>query len=205
MKNIKKFVVFILVTLVFLTSLKTDVMAGTKFTLNAPTAPAGGFKSGDILKFTINVDTQGESVTSTQVGISYQSEFLQYQNLEKGNTFDSVTSQPDGTDKLILKGTSSAGFKGTGVYTYVNLKIIATSPGSAQLCSLYNPATSPTPTTGYVSSPTPTTPYSVSPAPTNAPQNLPQTGSFDYLGPLGLAGIIMISFKIILDIKEKIG
>ncbi|MDO8498118.1 MAG: cohesin domain-containing protein [bacterium] len=181
--------------------LPSSVAAGTRFTLVAPTEPAGGFKTGDTIKFTVNVDTQGETVYSTQVGINYQSQYIQFQTTTAGNTFTSITSSADSTGGLLVKGSSSSGFSGTGVYSYVDFKIVATAPGSTQLCSLYAPSATPTvaPTTPIVSTGTPL-PTSVQPT-VPVPTALPQTGSFEQLSTVALVGLVLISFRFILMIK----
>lgn len=139
-------VIYNLILLISFFFLITSVQAATKFNLVQPNSQVN---RGDTIKFTITVDTQGESVASTSVGVAYNSSDLQFVGVEKGNTFTTVTGVPTsgstaGTSNLIVSGTSSPGFNGTGDYAYVSFKIIATSAGSTQLCSLFTPQSTPT-------------------------------------------------------------
>ncbi len=112
---------------------------------------------GQEVTFTITVDTKGESLSTARIGLQYETQYLEFLNAIPGDTFTSISVEEIEPGKLVLTGTSTTPFNGEGVFSYVKFKLIADSPGTSQLCSLFNPdsvETSPTPTT----TPTPTTP-----------------------------------------------
>ncbi len=128
-------------------------------------APSGTLQSGQNVQFTINVNTEGQSMTSTSVGMTYDTQYVQYVSASAGNTFTTVSANDLGGGKLVLTGSSDSGYSGSGSFAVVTFKIIATSPGSTTLCALYNPDT-PTPT----------------PAPGNQPTTPPQPTSLPTTG-----------------------
>lgn len=119
-------------------------------------APSGTLTRGQDVQFTINIDTQGQSLTTTTIGMSHKTDVLQYISTTPGDTFTTVEVKNQEGGKLIFKGSNPSGFSGTGTFAIVTFKLIANAPGSTELCVLFNPET-------------PTQP----PAPTS----LPQTGS----------------------------
>ncbi|MEK7522339.1 MAG: cohesin domain-containing protein [Patescibacteria group bacterium] len=131
-------------------------------------APSGELVRGQDVKFTINVDTEEKSLSSTSIGMTYETQYLEYVSVTPGDTFTTVSADVQGDGKFIITGTSTTPYSGSGVFAYVTYKLIATGPGSTKLCALYNPST-PTSTPGP--SPTPGGPTSP-PAPTA----LPKTG-----------------------------
>lgn len=147
---------------IFLIAAKTSY--AVKFDL---IAPSGTLTSGQNVQFTINVDTQEESMTSTSVGMTYETQYLQYVSAVAGDTFTTISTDVQDGGKLVLTGTSTDGFSGTGSFAVVTFKLIAKSPGSTELCALYNPGTTPTPAT-----------TTSTPGPTSAtvPTALPTTG-----------------------------
>jgi len=138
-------------------------------------APSGELQRGQDVVFTINIDTEGKSLTSTSIGMTYQTNDLEYVSTVPGNTFTTITTDAQEGGKLIISGSSTDGYSGLGSYAVVTFKLIATAPGSSQLCALFNPATSPTPTPNPSSPPVPT---SLAPTSPPAPTSLPRTGSF---------------------------
>lgn len=187
----KKVVVFLCMAILF-SFVGSKKAYAIKFDLIAPNPPSGGFKQGDVIKFTINVNTQAESVNSTEIGVSYKSSDLEYQSVEPGNTFGSVTGQLSSGQGLIIKGGSSGGYNGSGVYAYVNFKIVATTSGSTQLCTLFTPSSSnPTYPPG-VPSPTNVPNATTAPgSPSRAPTALPRTGN--NMVSFGLLGIVLVT------------
>ena len=151
--NIKKIVITTLLTLAILV-IPQSVLA-TTFDL---IAPAGELVRGQNVKFTVNIDTEGKSLSSASIGMTYETQYLEFVSVTPGNTFTTVSSDVQGSGKMIITGSSTAPFSGSGVYAYVTYKLVATGPGSTQLCALFNP-----------SSPTST------PVP-GAPTSLPQSG-----------------------------
>jgi len=142
-----------------------DSVLATTFDL---IAPSGELTRGQEVKFTINIDTEGKSLSSTSIGMTYETQYLEFVSVSPGDTFTTVSADVQGDGKFIITGTSTTPYSGSGVFAYVTYKLIATGPGSTQLCALYNPQT-PTATPGPSITPGgPTSP----PAPTA----LPKTG-----------------------------
>jgi len=120
-------------------------------------APSGQLTRGQEVKFTINIDTEGNSLSSTSVGMTYETQYLEYVSVSPGDTFTTVSSDVQELGKFIITGTSTTPYSGSGTYAYVTYKLIATAPGETELCVLYNPQTpTPIPTTGPTSPPVPT-------------------------------------------------
>lgn len=144
-------------------------------------APSGRLKRGQDVQFTINIDTEGATVTSQQIGLTYDTSLLQYVNTTPGAAMNSVEAADQGGGKLLMTGTNTAGFVGKGAFAVVTLKIIAESAGSTQLCTLWAPA--PTATPIPTGSPQPTSP----PAPTS----LPKTGGANKTITVSILGAII--------------
>jgi len=144
-------------------------------------APEGQLTRGQDVKFTITVDTAEQSVSSAQIGMTYETKYLQYVSTTPGDTFTDVATETQTDGRLVFTGSSSNGFSGTGTFALVAFKLIATAPGSTQLCVLFNPSETPTtaPTTSQ---------------PTTAPKvtSLPQTGYFDKTGKGFVFGLVFI-------------
>lgn len=143
-------------------------------------APSGQLERGQEIKFTINVNTEGRSYSSTQIGMTYDTQYLEYISVSAGNTFTTVSANPQEGGKLIISGNSSSGYSGSGVFAYVTFKIIAASSGATQLCVLFNPDTTPTPL--------PTSP----PISTFVPTSLPTSGDINGVGRGLTFGLIFL-------------
>lgn len=104
-------------------------------------APTEQLQSGQDVRFTVNINTEGKSYTSTKIGMTYDTQYLEYVSVSAGNTFTTVTADPQGEGRLIISGNSTAGYSGSGTFAYVTFKIIAAGPGSTELCALFNPDT----------------------------------------------------------------
>lgn len=126
-------------------------------------APSGELARDQDVKFTVNINTEGSSLSTSTIGMTYETQYLEYVSAAPGDSFTTVSADVQGDGKLLLTGTSTAAYSGSGVFAYVTYKLIATGPGSTQLCALYNPQNTPTPVPAGPTSP---------PAPTA----LPQTG-----------------------------
>ena len=104
--------------------------------------------------------------------MTYKTQYLEYISVSAGDTFTTVSADPQGDGKLIISGSSDNGFSGSGTYAYVNFKLIAAEAGSTELCVLYNPEITPTPTIpGPSPTPGPTAPpgSTLTPVPTALP------------------------------------
>lgn len=137
---IKSFVIFFIsIFLVsFIFGVITQNVKAASYDLIAPT---GQLQQGQDVQFTINIDTQGQSLTDASIGMTYQTEPLQYVSTTPGNTFQTVSAQTQDGGKIIFTASNPSGFSGTGTFAVVTFKIIATTPGSTELCVLFNPET----------------------------------------------------------------
>lgn len=108
-------------------------------------APTEELQRGQDVKFAININTEGKSYTTSKIGMTYETQYLEYVSVSAGDTFTTITADPQGNGSLIISGNSAAGFSGSGTFAYVTFKLIATGAGSTELCALFNPDT-PTPT-----------------------------------------------------------
>jgi hypothetical protein len=133
------YVMFMVMSLVFAAS----PAYATTFDLIPPT---GQLQRGQDITFTINIDTEGASLTSIQSGLTYDATLLQYVSVAPGAAMTAVTADTTtyGTGKVLFTGTNAAGFNGTGVFATVVFKIIAQSSGSTEICTLWLPEPSPT-------------------------------------------------------------
>lgn len=183
---VKKSLIFLILILgLFFVSPKEA--AAVKFDL---IAPSGQLVRGQDVQFTINIDTQGTTVTSQQIGLTYDTQYLSYVSTSPGTSMSTVSTTDQGAGKLLFTGTNTAGFSGSGSFAIVTLKLIATQAGSTQLCTLWAP--SPTPTPGPSSPPAPTSPA----APTSTPAPAPRTGDQSQILYAILIGGVLITAAI---------
>lgn len=124
--------------------------------------PSGELTRGQDVRFIISIDTEGKSMTNTSIGMTYETQYLEYISVAPGDSFTTVSVDVQGDGKFVITGTSTTPYSGSGVFAYVTYKLIATGPGSTQLCALYNPQTPPTPVPAGPTSP---------PAPTELPKS----------------------------------
>jgi len=163
MKKLLSFFVSLLVFLVF-----SQQAQAVTFDLLAPTEQLA---SGQDVRFTINIDTEGHSLSSTQIGMTYDTTVLQYVSISPGNSFTTVAADPQTGGKMVISGSSASGYSGAGSFAVITFNIIAQSSGSTQLCALYNPT---------------------NPTSTPAPTSLPKSGSFGGSGREVIFGLAMI-------------
>lgn len=144
------------------------------------TPPAGPFNRGQNIDFTITIDTQGQTVSSSTVGMTYDTQYLQYVSVAPGDAFSTVNAETQDGGKIVFNGSNPSGFSGTGTYAVVTFKLIASAPGSTELCVLYNPEVTPT-----------IAPVTSAPQPTA----LPKTGSMSQVaqGVIVGFGILLIA------------
>lgn len=174
----KKFITFFVVLFVFLFFSPTQARALT-FDLLAPT---GELVRGQDVQFTVNVDTEGSSLASTSIGMTYETQYLEYVSVSPGTTFTTVTADVQGDGQIIFTGTKDGGFSGAGSFAIVTFKLIATESGSTQLCALFNPGTTPTPPPNATATPIP-------------PTALPTTGFFDRTAKGAVLGAVFFALS----------
>lgn len=176
------------------------IFAATTFDL---IAPSGQLTRGQEIQFTINIDTKGSIMKSTQIGAQYQTQFLQYLSTVPGEAVSQLSAQDLGSGKILLTASNTTGFTGKGVFAYLNFKIIAQAPGSTELCTLFVPST-----------PTPIAPTNPSvPTPTTIlPTRLPQSGEVKGVESTSLmailflamaAGLLIVVQKVPFDSRKK--
>jgi LPXTG-motif cell wall-anchored protein len=126
----------------------------TKFDL---IPPSGTLQRGQDITFTINIDTEGASVTTVPAGITYDSTLLKYVSVTAGAAMNSVVADTTtyGTGKILFTGTNNSGYNGTGVFATVVFNIIAQSSGSTEICTLWLPEVTPTPPPNSTPTPAP--------------------------------------------------
>ncbi len=161
-------------------------------------APSGQLSRGQDVRFIINIDTEGRSFTSTQIGMTYDVGVLEYVSISPGSTFTTVAADLQDGGKIIITGSSTSGYSGSGSFATVTFRIIAQSSGETQLCVLFNPA-NPTPTSLPPGVPTPTSLPPGVPTPTS----LPRSGSFPESGRGIITGLAMVAIAVVSFILFK--
>ena len=86
----KKFVVVFFLFAVFVFFVFTPSSFATSFDLIPPT---GNLQQGQDITFTINIDTEGASITSVQSGLTFDSTLLQYVSVTAGAAMNTVVVQ----------------------------------------------------------------------------------------------------------------
>lgn len=184
----KKLLIFLSILAVSILIFKPPVFATTYELI----PPSGQLNRGQEIKFTINIDTEGSTITSPNIGMTYETQYLEYVSVTPGETMNNVSVNKQGGGKLIITGTSNAGFSGKGVLAYVNLKIIAAAPGSSQLCVLWAPEA-------------PVQPTDVLPT-TVIPTAMPKTGSVNKTTLFAVLGFVfVISSATVLYLTNDMG
>lgn len=151
------------------------------------TAPDGPFNRGDNIDFTISIDTNGQTLSSATIGMTYDTQYLEYVSTTPGDAFSSVNATTQEGGKVVFDATNTEGFSGSGTFATVTFKLIASAPGSTELCVLYTPSSTPT------SAPQPTA--------------LPKTGSMNQVAQgiiVGVAIILVLSSSFMLINKPAI-
>jgi len=168
--------------------------------------PSGELSRGQQIQFTINIDSEGTSISTTQIGMTYETTALEYVSTVPGDAMGTVSVSQLETGKILFSGTNPSGFSGAGTFAYVNFKIIAAASGETQLCVLWAPPTNPTTPPNQPTSP---------PQSTGAPQPtaLPRTGEIKnqigYLaggvlfGLMGLGGAVYLNSGRYQQISQK--
>jgi len=162
-----------------------------------PVPPTTPLVRGQNFSFGININTEGNTVTTIQTGLEFDPTLLEYVSVTPGQAMNSVVADTTtyGAGKVLFTGTNTAGFNGTGVFATVIFKLIAATSGQTDICSLWlpepTPSAAPSPTIG----PSPTVGPSPTPGPTLPPQptSLPKTGITD---SRNTAMMLAISFLI---------
>ncbi len=106
-------------------------------------APAGQLVRDQEYDFTVNVNTDEQAITSGRASVTFQSQYLQYVSTTPGDFFATVTYTP-GTSTVELVGTNTSAKSGSGTFATVRFKLIATAPGSTELCTVAEVPTTPT-------------------------------------------------------------
>jgi len=119
-------------------------------TIEAPTTQLVRNQEYD---FVVSIDTFNSAITTTQGRVTYETQYLQFVSLTKGNFFDSVTYDEATTGTIIITGTNTSAKSGSGTFAIIRFKLIATAAGSTTLC-----AVAPITPTGTPPPAAPTTP-----------------------------------------------
>lgn len=159
------------------------------------TGPSGEVVRDQEYEWTITVDTQGQAMTQGVAAVTFDSQYLQYVSTTPGDFFNSVSASPTSTT-VVLTGTNLSAKSGTGSFAKVKFKLIATAPGSTELCTVA-PVTTPTltPTTPpSISTATPIPPTAVVVTPT--PTAIVQTG-FGSQWTFGIVAFSLIALGVL--------
>lgn len=159
----RKLTIFFLIGFLYLFLAYFRSTNATGYSLVAPT---GTLNRGDDVTFQLNIDTEGQSMSTANIGLTYKTEFLEYKSIASDNTFSSVDATPDGNGNLAITASESSGYNGSGTLANITFNLIAQSSGSTELCTLTSPTTPP----GETIQPTKISSQSANPT------NLPITG-----------------------------
>lgn len=172
-----------------LTALR-PIVAATQYDL---IAPEGALKRGDEIQFTITIDTgSGASPATAQIGLTYDTKYLEYKGTTPGDTYSTISAQEISTGKILITGQNPIDTSSSGVLAYINFKIIAAAAGSTELCTLFPPDTTPTPS--------PTTPPGTPQPTTPPPTSLPKTGNASETTKLAVIGGIFLSITALITL-----
>lgn len=183
MRQVKKLFIFILLFCVYL--FNAYCVKAVKYDL---IAPGEMLNRGQEVQFIININTEGKTIKTAQIGMSYDTVYLQYLSTTAGNTFSTINTENLGQGKLVLTASNETGFSGSGTFARVNFKLIATAPGATEICVLFNPETTPSPTQSIIT-----------------PTALPKTGTVEKMASatgIGLS-LLLVSSVIIFLLNKK--
>ncbi len=171
-----KILAFLVVLFLLLPNLFAQQVWAVRFSLVMPT---GTLSQGSEAPITINIDTEGQTLTSAQTDVWIDTNYLQYVGVTPGPLFTTVTGTSVSNDTVRLSGSVASGapgVTGSGVFSTMTVKIIAQTSGEAAICQIANPTITPVPTIPPTSAPTPTS----QPAATQPPVgSLPRTGTVE--------------------------
>ena len=176
-------------------------------------APDETFNQGDEVTFTILINTEGAAINSARTGVEYDTVSLEFVNAIPGDTFSSISVEDLGGGRFILTGSSDTPYSGSGVFAYVTFRIIATEPGSTELCVLFDPDAEPTvtPSTTPITQPPSGTPITQPPSgtpitqPPSGTPTLPQSGNPFINSQIVLTAVFLLIFSFITPIIQKTG
>lgn len=152
--------------------------------LNTP----GQLSRGQDIQFTVKLDAKGNTIKAQQIGLTPDTRYIQYLSASPGEAMSTVEVRTFSDGRILLSGSNPSGFTGSGVFAYVNFKIIAEAPGDTTLCSFWNPNATPTPPPGATNTPIP--PGTVEP--TVLPTRLPRSGSATFTQIVGIIGAFFL-------------
>lgn len=130
---------------------------------------------GQVFDWKVNIDTQGQSITKQEFYFTFESQYLELQEFLAGDFFENVSYSVVENGKIYVLGENTQPKSGSGLVAVARMKIIAESPGSAQLCAV--------------------TP--VSPTPTSPPSALPTTGVMEKFVRYSILGAVFLAMAII--------
>lgn len=155
-------------------------------------APQEMLMRDQVFDWKVNIDTQGESIQKQEFYFTYEKDYLKMEAFMAGDFFDNVSFAEVEPGKLYVEGKSNSPKSGSGMVALARMKIIADSPGTANLCAA----------TLIQSTPTPQNPTATI-IPTRSvltPSALPTSGvvgnawAFSFFGIIFLALAVLIRF-----------
>jgi|GEM_PF-1664168 len=130
---LKRQLLFIIGLLLIPALLYAPPVLALSMTIEAPSAELVRNQEYD---FVVSIDTFNEAITTTQGRVTYETQYLQFVSLTKGNFFDSVTYDEGETGVIVVTGTNTSAKSGSGTFAIVRFKLIATAAGSTTLCAV---------------------------------------------------------------------
>lgn len=201
--------ILLLILSVFFLSLLWPIKAlAVSFFLTEPEPP---FSQDQEIEYTININTQGETLTSIEAEMIFDTDYLEYISTTAGAIFPNVSADEIESGILQISATvnpGDPGVTGTGTFAVVRYRLTGSPQDDVELCAVtvVTPTPSPSPTTPP-SQPTPTTslevtntpipttpPQPTSPPPTTPVTTLPRTGTMENIIIIATLGLFFASF-----------
>lgn len=194
-------ILFLILSISIFFLLFPTVAFAVSFTLDEPTGP---FSQGQEAQYTINIDTDGATLTSTEANMTYDTQYLEYLSTSPGALFPNVSGTVVSAGNLRIAASvnaGEAGITGAGTFAFVNFRLIGSPQSDVELCAL----ATPTPTSAPTTLPQATTTPQLITSPALPPQEslppvrtLPRSGTPENLLIIGALGVAFTSFGALL-------
>lgn len=133
----KKFVISFVAAALFLSISAAAPAQAVGYSLNPP---RGQLSRGETVQVTVGTDVQGENHSVGVIGITYDTNKLQYVSASPASSTDSIDITQPSTGKLLVVGKKSSSYITTGTFAILNFTIIADESGSTEICAAFSPS-----------------------------------------------------------------